>query len=147
MFLFIGYIWSFIMVWKVYVCVLLVITFNVTRLIFRSISFIYQEHLLGRLDGSVGYASAFSSGRDLRVLGSSPTSDSLLSREPASSSLSLPASLHTCDLYLSNKWIKSLKKKKKEPSTSSRSGQQTKHSLQITGENGYKVYKTYIGSN
>ena len=35
-------------------------------------------------------ASAFGSGHDLRVLGSSPTSGSLLSREPASSSLSLP---------------------------------------------------------
>ena len=34
-------------------------------------------------------ASTFSSGRDLRVLGSSPTSSSLLSGEPASSSLSL----------------------------------------------------------
>ena len=48
-------------------------------------------------------ASAFGSGHDLRVLGSSPASGSLLSRESASSSLSLPASLPTCDLYLSNK--------------------------------------------
>ena len=34
-------------------------------------------------------ASAFGPGHDPRVLGSSPTSGSLLSREPASSSLSL----------------------------------------------------------
>ena len=38
-------------------------------------------------------ASAFSSGHDLRVLGSSPASGSLLSREPASTSLSLCLSL------------------------------------------------------
>ena len=47
-------------------------------------------------------ASAFSSGHDPRVLGSSPVSGSLLSGEPASS-LSLPASLPTCDASLSNK--------------------------------------------
>ena len=40
-------------------------------------------------------ASAFDSGHDPRVLGSSPTSGSLLSREPASLPLSLPASLPT----------------------------------------------------
>ena len=45
-------------------------------------------------------ASAFSSGQDPRVLGSSPTLGSLLSGEPASPSLSLPASLSTCDLCL-----------------------------------------------
>ena len=50
-------------------------------------------------------ASAFSSGHDLRVLGSSPTSGSLLSREPASP-LSLPPSLPTCDLSLLNKVFK-----------------------------------------
>ena len=44
-------------------------------------------------------AAAFGSGHDLRVLGSSPASDSLLSREPASP-FSLPASLPTCDLSL-----------------------------------------------
>ena len=38
-------------------------------------------------------ASAFSSGHDLRVLGSSPASGSLLSREPASPSLCLPLCL------------------------------------------------------
>ena len=40
---------------------------------------------MGRLGGSVGEASAFDSGHDPRVLGSSPTSGSLLSRELASS--------------------------------------------------------------
>ena len=44
-------------------------------------------------------ASAFGSGRDPRVLGSSPESGSLLLGEPASSSLS--ATLSTCDLSLS----------------------------------------------
>ena len=44
-------------------------------------------------------ASAFGSGHDPGVLGSSPASGSLLSRGPASFSLlSLPASLPTCDL-------------------------------------------------
>ena len=46
-------------------------------------------------------ASAFGSGHDPRVLESSPTSGSPLRGEPASSSLSLPASLPTCDLSLS----------------------------------------------
>ena len=46
-------------------------------------------------------ASAFGSGHDPRVLGWSPTSGSLLSGEPASSSLS--ACLPTCDLCLPNK--------------------------------------------
>ena len=45
-------------------------------------------------------ASAFGSGHDLRVLGSSPAWGSLLSREPASLPLSLTASLPTCDLSL-----------------------------------------------
>ena len=58
--------------------------------------------LKGRLGGSVGKAAAFGSGHDLRVLGWSPASGSLLSREPASLPLSLPASLLTCDLSLSN---------------------------------------------
>ena len=49
-------------------------------------------------------ASAFSSGHDLRVLGSSPTSGSLHRGSlPPPLSLSLPASLPTCDLCLSNK--------------------------------------------
>ena len=47
-------------------------------------------------------APAFGSGHDLRVLGSSPTLGSLLSKE-AASPLSLPASLPTCDLSMSNK--------------------------------------------
>ena len=46
---------------------------------------------LGRLGGSVGWASAFGSGHDLRVLGSSPASGSLLSREPAPPTPPLPA--------------------------------------------------------
>ena len=40
----------------------------------------------GHLGGSVSEASAFGSGHDLRVLGLSPMSGSLLSGEPASSS-------------------------------------------------------------
>ena len=43
-----------------------------------------------RLGGSVSEASAFSSGHDLKVLGLSPTSGSLLSRKAASPSLSVP---------------------------------------------------------
>ena len=59
----------------------------------------FKRAKLGRLGGSVVKASAFGSGHDLRVLGSSPASGSLLGGEPASSScLSLPASLPTCDL-------------------------------------------------
>ena len=41
----------------------------------------------GHLGGSVGEVSAFSSGHDLRILGSSPMSGSLISRE---SLVSLP---------------------------------------------------------
>ena len=48
-------------------------------------------------------ASAFGLGHDPRVLGLSPTLGSLLSRDPASPPLSVPASLPTCDLCLSNK--------------------------------------------
>ena len=44
----------------------------------------------GSLGGSVGEASAFSSGHDLGVLGSGPTLGSLLSGELASPSASLP---------------------------------------------------------
>ena len=62
---------------------------------------------MGRLGDSVGEVSAFSSGHDLRVLGLSPMSGSLLSEDlsedPASS-----APTHV--LSLSNKWIKYLKK-------------------------------------
>lgn len=45
---------------------------------------------LGHLGGSVGWAS----GPGPRVLASSPASGSLVSREPASPSLSLPASAY-----------------------------------------------------
>ena len=53
-------------------------------------------------------ASAFGSGHDLGVLGSSPASGSLLGSEPASLplSLSLPACLPACDLCLINKIFK-----------------------------------------
>ena len=47
--------------------------------------------------------SAFGSGHDLRVLGSSPTSGSLLSRESASPSASAPSPSHALALFLSNK--------------------------------------------
>ena len=48
-------------------------------------------------------ASAFGSGHDLRVLGSSPAPGSLLSGEPASRLPHPPASLPTCDLCQINK--------------------------------------------
>ena len=48
----------------------------------------------GRLGGSVAEASAFHSGHDLRVLGSTPLLGSLLKGEPAS--LLLTAPLPTC---------------------------------------------------
>lgn len=41
---------------------------------------------MGHLGGCVGYVPAFGSGCDLRVLGSSPTSVSLLSMESATPS-------------------------------------------------------------
>ena len=55
-----------------------------------------QQANLGRLGGSVGLVSAFGSGHDLRVLGSSPTLGSLLSRESAS-----PSALPLLMLFLS----------------------------------------------
>ena len=57
----------------------------------------------GRLGGSVGETPAFSSGHDLRVLGWSPPSGSLLSGESAfPSSLPLPfACVHALSLFLS----------------------------------------------
>ena len=58
-------------------------------------------HLLEHLSGSIGEASAFGSGHDPRVLGSSPTSGSLLSRESASLSPCAPPP--ACALSLSNK--------------------------------------------
>jgi len=53
---------------------------------------------VGRLTGSVGWASAFGSGHDPRVLGWSTASGSLLSRVPA-----LPPPLLTLALTLSLK--------------------------------------------
>ena len=53
--------------------------------------------------------AAFGSGHDPGILGSSPASGSLLSWEPASSLLSLPASLPTCDLCQINKIFKKKK--------------------------------------
>jgi len=54
--------------------------------------------------GSVGEASAFSSGHDLRVLGLSPVSGSLLSGESASLSVLPPArSLSQINKILKNK--------------------------------------------
>jgi len=52
----------------------------------------------GRLGGSVGQVTAFGSGHDPGVPGSSPTSGSLLSRESAS--LSDPPPSHALSLYL-----------------------------------------------
>ena len=60
------------------------------------------------LSGSVGWASDFGSGHDLRILGSSPTG-SQLSRESASSSPS--PSMSARSLSLSNELLKSLKNK------------------------------------
>ena len=50
--------------------------------------------------------SAFGSDHDAGILGSSPTSGSLLSGE----SISTPPPTHALSLFLSNKQIKSLKK-------------------------------------
>ena len=60
-----------------------------------------KELILRHLGGSVGEVSAFGSDHDLRVLGSRPTSGSLLSGESASPSSS--AAPPTCVLALSNK--------------------------------------------
>ena len=57
----------------------------------------------GHLHGSVCEASAFGSGHDPRVLGSSPTSGSLLSGGPASPSPSACCSAYLCSLYFSVK--------------------------------------------
>ena len=65
------------------------------------------------LGGSDGYASAFCSGHDPEVLGSSPTSGSLLSGVFASLSLSLP--LPSLMFFLSSfclKWINTIFKKR-----------------------------------
>ena len=57
-------------------------------------------------------ASALGSGHDPRVLESSPALGSLFSGEPAALSLSLPASLPTSNLHLSNKILKNNNKKR-----------------------------------
>ena len=54
----------------------------------QSIKMDFKKYSLGRLGAQQDKASAFSPGHDPRVLGSSPASGFLLSREPASSSLS-----------------------------------------------------------
>ena len=59
------------------------------------------DTLLGLLGGSVGEASAFGSGHDLRVLGWNPESGSLLSGEPASPSPSAAPCPSLCSLSLS----------------------------------------------
>lgn len=64
---------------------------------FLSVAFLSLP--LGHLCGSVGSASAFDSGRDLSVLGQSPTWTSLLSEESAP--LSAPSSLLLFFLSLS----------------------------------------------
>uniref|UniRef100_A0A8C7EVQ8 Gap junction protein n=1 Tax=Neovison vison TaxID=452646 RepID=A0A8C7EVQ8_NEOVI len=69
-----------------------------------------MELFCGRLDGSVGWASAFGFGRGLRVLGSSPTSGPLLSGEPASPlppTCRLPLCQHVISFSLSVcvRWI------------------------------------------
>ena len=62
---------------------------------------VLKTHSFRRLGGSVSCTFAFSSGLDPMVLGSSPTSGSLLSGEPASPSPSAAPSV--CALSLSNK--------------------------------------------
>ena len=53
-----------------------------------------RKHQQEAPGGSVRWVSAFSLGHNLKVLGWSPTSGSLLSRKSASLSLSLPLPLH-----------------------------------------------------
>ena len=68
--------------------------------IFRSEENVLIRHInmsvLGHLGGSVGPASAFGSGHDLRVLRLSPTTGSLLSGEWVSPSPSVPPNPHLC---------------------------------------------------
>jgi len=63
---------------------------------------------MGRLGGSVGWATAFGSGHDPGVPGSSPTSGSLLSGESASPSDSLPS--HALPHSLSGSELESVTK-------------------------------------
>jgi len=62
-----------------------------------------KSRMEGRLGGSDGWASAFGSGHDPRVLGSSPTLGSWLSEKPASPSpsASLPAHAFSLSLCIS----------------------------------------------
>jgi len=65
---------------------------------------IYVENVKeGRLGGSGGQATAFGSGYDPRVPGSSPTSGSLLGRESAPPSDPNPSHVLSLILSLSNK--------------------------------------------
>ena len=59
-----------------------------------------KDTLLKHLAGSVGKASAFSSTHDLRVLGWSPVSGSLLSKEFISHSPSAPPPIHALSLAI-----------------------------------------------
>ena len=68
---------------------------------FQKLILSIKMHLF--LDGSVGEAFAFGSGHDLRVLGLSPASGSLLSGESAFPSPSACHSPRFCSLSLSNK--------------------------------------------
>ena len=61
-----------------------------------------EEFGLGHLDGSVCWASAFGSGNDPRVLGSSPKLGSLLTGVSTSPSAPIP-----CSCFLSLSQIKS----------------------------------------
>lgn len=74
----------------------------------------FKCSLLGRLGGSVGKASAFSSGEDPRVLGWSPVSGSLLSVGEGGRGLLLPLlfPLPMLSLCKTNKILKKKKKRK-----------------------------------
>lgn len=76
----------------------------------------FKCSLLGRLGGSVGKASAFSSGEDPRVLGWSPVSGSLLSVGEGGRGLLLPLlfPLPMLSLCKTNKILKKKRKEKKE---------------------------------
>ena len=61
----------------------------------------HKNQTMGRMGGSVSEVSAFSSGRDLRVLGSSPVPGSLLSGESAFPSAPAPAHVLSCSCSFS----------------------------------------------
>lgn len=69
-----------------------------------------KNHDVGRLGGSVGWASAFGSDHNIRVLGSSPALGYLLCRKPASPSPTPPACVPSPAVSLCQ-INKSLKKK------------------------------------